>query len=400
MQKLDSKKKYSGFTFEDFLQDDFFISSMKNPNEESTGFWKDLLDENNINREEFYSAKFFIESIESNCNESVNDAELSVLWAGINITNKTDKIPDRSNLRKLLYIGGCVAACIIFIIIALPFFHGNNHSPDNDIMLYAQKNRIQGENNTDIRIVLSDRKVLQLSDTESDIVYDSTGIKVSKESISKKESAIYNQLLVPRGKRSKLTLTDGTMMYVNSGTRVIYPIEFTEDKREIYVDGEIFINVAPDSKRPFIVKTKDMNVQVLGTSFNVMAYESDINKQIVLVKGSVKICDKTKEIMLSPSQIYEVESGEEAFVSAVDVSKYISWINGLYQFESEKLEIVLLRLSRYYGTDIIFSKDAGNLKCSGKMDLKDDLKDILDGLSFSFPIKVQYDKNKYNITRN
>jgi hypothetical protein len=394
MQDHNSQKKYSGFTFEDFLQDEFFISSMKNPDEESIGFWKALLNGNKINRKAFYSAKSFIESIESNYSESVKDAELSALWADINISNKAS---GRSNFRKLLYIGGSVAAGIVFIIVALPFFYGNNHSPENDIMLYAQENRIQEESNTDIQIVLSDTKTLHLSDTESDIIYDSTEIKISTEGISKKESAAYNQLLVPKGKRSKLTLADGTIMYVNSGTRVIYPIEFIGNTREIYVDGEIYIHVASDPRHPFVVKTKDLSVQVLGTSFNIMAYESDLNKQIVLVKGSVKVSGKTKETKLSPSQMYEVKGEGEAFVSTVDVSKYISWINGLYRFDSEKLEVVLSRLSRYYGTDITFGKDVGNLKCSGKMDLKDDLKDILDGLSFSFPIKVQYDNHKYNI---
>ncbi|MDR1882937.1 MAG: FecR domain-containing protein [Prevotella sp.] len=393
MQDHSSQKKYSGFAFEDFLQDEFFISSMKYPNEVSVRFWKDMLDSNKINSKEFYSAKFFIESVGSGYDDSVEETELSALWADINTSNK-------NKFRKLLYIAGSIAAAIVFIIMILPYFSGNNRFQDDDIVLYARENRIQEGDNPDIRIVLSDRKTLQLSDEEADIVYDSTEIKISRKSSLKKESAVYNQLLVPKGKRSKLTLADGTLIYVNSGTRVIYPVEFIGDKREIYVDGEIFINVAHDAKRLFVVKTKDVSVQVLGTSFNVMAYESDINKRIVLVKGSVKISNKAEETMLEPSQMYEVKDGEEAFVSAVDVSKYISWINGLYQFDSERLEVVLLRLSRYYGTDIAFSEETGNLKCSGKMDLKDNLKDILDGLLFSFPIEVQYANNKYNITKN
>lgn len=76
-------------------------------------------------------------------------------------------------------------------------------------------------------------------------------------------------MVIPRGKRSVLTFSDGSKVWVNAGTRVIYPTEFEKDKREIYVDGEIYIEVARDEERPFYVRTKDMNVRVLGTKFNV-----------------------------------------------------------------------------------------------------------------------------------
>jgi hypothetical protein len=396
MQKYHLQKDYSNFTSEDFLQDDFFVSSMKNPNKKSVEFWDGLLNAGSINKEEFYSAMSFIESIEANYKDSVQEEDLSILWADIDSTNKKS---GKINFKKVLSIAGGIAAGITLLIIALPHFTGNPQSPTSDIMSYAQENNIKEGDNTDIQIILSNQKTLQLTEQESDIVYDSTEIKISQKGISKKESAAYNQLIVPKGKRSKLTLADGTMMHVNSGTRVVYPIEFVGDKREIYVDGEIFINVAHNEKQPFVVKTKDVDIQVLGTSFNVMAYESDLNKQVTLVQGSVKISNKTKEIMLKPSQMYEMDNGRES-VNTVDAAQYTSWINGMYLFNSERLEVVLSRLSRYYGVDITFSKDAGVLLCSGKMDLKDDLKDILQGLAFSFPIHVQYDNNKYNITRN
>ncbi|MDR0823833.1 MAG: FecR domain-containing protein [Prevotella sp.] len=390
------QKDYSNFTSEDFLQDDFFVSSMKNPNEKSVEFWDGLLNAGSINKEEFYSAKSFIEAIEANYKDSVQEEELSALWTKIDNTNKKS---GKIKFKSILSIAGGIAAGIIFVIIAIPHLTRNFQSPNDDIMSYARDNNIKEDDNTDIQIILSNQKTLQLTEQESDIVYDSTEIKISKKGISKKESAAYNQLIVPKGKRSKLTLADGTMMYVNSGTRVVYPIEFVDDRREIYVDGEIYITVTHDEKRPFIVKTKDIDVQVFGTSFNVMAYESDLNKQVTLVQGSVRISNKAKEIMLKPSQMYEMDNGQVS-VNTVDASRYTSWINGMYLFNSERLEIVLSRLSRYYGEDITFSKDVANLRCTGKMDLKDDLKDILHGLAFSFPIHVQHDNNKYNITKN
>ncbi|MDU1891660.1 MAG: FecR domain-containing protein [Dysgonomonas sp.] len=395
MREQDFNKDYSKYTFSDFLLDDFFISSISEPSVESVDFWKRMLESNKVNLEEFYLAKDFIESLDKHNNELVSDTELSNLWNDINATIK----PKRNIVRKALYIGSCVAAGIIIFVLVLPRFSKKNQQKHDDIVLFAQENQTQNTNK-DIQIVLSDQKTINLDEDETDIVYDSTEIKFSNKEISKKESAAYNQLLVPKGKRSRLTLSDGTKLYVNAGTRVIYPIEFTENKREIYVDGEVFIDVFKDTKRPFIVKTSEIEVKVLGTQFNVMAYETDINKQIVLAKGSIKVSKKNsaKEILLKPAEKYEYNNGTEQ-IERVNISYYTSWIDGMYIFESQRLDAVLLRLSRYYGVEITSSKDVADLKCSGKMDLKDNLEDVLKGLSFSFPIKVQKENDKYNIEK-
>ncbi len=93
-----------------------------------------------------------------------------------------------------------------------------------------------------------------------------------QESVTDEEHS-FNQLIVPNGKRSTLALEDGTKMWINAGSRVIYPNKFKKNKREIYVDGEVYMEVARDEERPFVVKTNMLDVQVLGTSFNVMAYK-------------------------------------------------------------------------------------------------------------------------------
>jgi len=399
MKERYSNNDYSKYTFEDFLQDDYFISSVKNHNECSDLFWAEQIKENKINIEEFYSAKSFIQSIGTSYDKSITQTELSTLWDNITTSNK--KYRPKKHLRNLLFIGSSVAAIIIFIFIAMPYFTKTKPTQGNDIMSFVRDNQKINSGGSETQIILSDNKIVQLDEKESEIVYDSTEIKISQKGISKKELSAFNQLVVPKGKRSKLTLIDGTKMHVNAGTRVVYPIEFVGDKREIYVDGEIFINVAHDISRPFIVKTKDIDIQVLGTKFNVMAYENDANKQIVLANGSVKITSKAqnKEAILKPSQMYDYNNGE-GIIENIDISKYTSWVNGLYIFDSERLYIVLLRLSRYYDAEISCNKDIASLKCSGKMDLKYDLNDILKGLAFSFPINVQYESNKYNITKN
>lgn len=109
-----------------------------------------------------------------------------------------------------------------------------------------------------------------------------------------------------------LTFSDGSKVWVNAGTRVIYPTEFEKDKREIYVDGEIYIEVARDEERPFYVRTKDMNVRVLGTKFNVTAYESEPIRSVVLAQGCVQVeTTQTPKAILAPNQMFSSVEGKE-----------------------------------------------------------------------------------------
>lgn len=398
-----SEKDYSNYSFEDFLQDDFFISSVTNQDEGASDFWRKLCEEGELNQEEFNAARTFIlKSLEEN-NKNVTDSELAALWQRIESTNLRNARKRKTITRRRIYVSIGVAASILVIFFSIPYFSKNiTPNQQNNIVQYVEKSAINVDSISDIQLVLSQNKVIQVEEQESNIVYDSTEIKISsKETLKKEQEMVFNQLIVPKGKRSTLRLSDGTHLYVNAGTIVTYPSEFVGNRREIYVNGEIFIDVKPDASRPFIVRTSDVNIEVLGTKFNVMAYDTDENKQVALASGSVKILSdkKDKEITLKPSQMYQYNKGNFS-VAKVDLIKYTAWVSGLYYFESERLDDVMRRLSRYYGKTITFDEKIASLRCSGKMDLKDNLLDVLNGLTFSFPIKVEYDSDKYHIRKN
>ncbi|GBU07118.1 anti-sigma factor [Bacteroidales bacterium] len=419
MQEQLSNKDYSNFTAKDFLADDFFISSLKKPSRLSAEFWSTLLQNNSINRREFESAIFVLESIEkefiSNKNLGLSDQELSVLWDKVNQINQrlnsasNKSHAKRKSRKKQLYIAMAVAASIALIVSTTLFFVQEQTSiladANQDISSYVSQNNLSVDDQSDIKLVLSSTNTIFLSEIEPDISYDSTQITTAEKAIPQTQSAAFNQLLVPRGKRSKLTLNDGTVIHVNAGTRVVYPVQFAEAQREIYVDGEVFVEVFADASRPFVVRTSELYIQVLGTKFNVMSYLGDNNKQVVLVSGAVKILSKdvgskntSHYIHLSPSLMYEYNGGKEK-VTKVDVGKHTSWMQGFYTFESENLEVILLRLARHYGQEITFDPQIASLKCSGKLDLKDDLLEVLNGLAFTLPIHIEYGNNKYDISK-
>lgn len=165
------------------------------------------------------------------------------------------------------------------------------------------------------------------------------------------------------------------------------------------MNGEVFLEVTPDKNKPFIVKTNNMSVQVLGTSFNVMAYEKDLSTAVVLVTGSVQVNIKNEEdFRLKPSDMLSF-SGGRGEVKQVNVEDYILWKDGLYTYRSESLSVILDRLSRYYGKKISYQPDVATLKCSGKLDMQEDLDVVLDGLTKTAPVVCKKIDEEYVLVK-
>lgn len=304
-----------------------------------------------------------------------------------------------AKFRKIYYAISGIAASLIIGILVFNSDYFNKKNSDSDIISFVNNTPPPVVDSENTKLILSDNKVISLNEQESSIQYEDKQIKVnSSESISQEESSTFNQLQIPSGKRSSITFADGTKVWANAGTRLVYPLEFKKDVREIYVDGEIYLDVAHDANRPFIVKTSDLDIQVLGTKFNVTAYNSDNVKQVVLVSGSVNVMnkEKQKESLLSPNNLYEY-ANENIIIKDVDVDQYTSWINGIYIFDKESLKNVLKRLSKYYGVDIICDDESAVYLCSGKLNLREDMQAVLGGLSNSIPVSYEFVDNTYKI---
>lgn len=307
----------------------------------------------------------------------------------------------RLSFRKKIYLAAGAAACIVVLIMAIPFFSGSDEK-ESDVLSFVTQTSKPEITGTEAQLVLSDNKTLLLDERESSIHYEQSDIKINDEdAISKEESSKYNQLIIPFGKKSTITFSDGTKAWVNAGTRLVYPVEFSKKIREVYVDGEIYIDVVPDKKRPFVVKTKDLGITVLGTKFNVKAYESDQMKNITLISGSIRIkSGNNNESVLIPNQQYTYNENDGSNIIAdVDASEYVLWTKGLYLFRSEKLLTITNYLSKYHGVNIECDKAASELKYSGKLDLENELPVIMHHITHSLPITFEQNTDKTYIIR-
>ena len=184
----------------------------------------------------------------------------------------------------------------------------------------------------------------------------------------------------PKGKRVVLSLADGTQVWLNSESRLIYSKDFNTGKtREVYLEGEAFFDVAHDKKRPFIVTTAGINVKVLGTSFNVKSYPNDGMIETTLVNGSIQlgfvdsnVGQRTPETTLLPNQraIFDKESHKITIVNKLVVNEYSDWREGKLYFEDKPLNEVLNMLERWYNVKIYRNEADFECTFSGKFDNK------------------------------
>ncbi|MDH6535019.1 FecR family protein [Parabacteroides sp. 52] len=203
-----------------------------------------------------------------------------------------------------------------------------------------------------------------------------------KKKEPKKETPSYNQIIVPYGKRSYLVFTDGTKLSINAGTKIMYPVTFADDKREIYLQGEAYLQVAPDPQRPFYVKTEHFDIKVLGTSFNVSAYKEEVESSIVLVEGSVEMVNKKNtNVRLQPGQKMTI-ADERISIAEVDVNEYILWKdNILYLGNYKNCGEILTKLARRYNVTIQYDADVQHISIGGKLDFCECIEDALDAVS-------------------
>ena len=166
----------------------------------------------------------------------------------------------------------------------------------------------------------------------------------------------YNTIIIPRGGEYQLTLSDGSRVWLNSDTRLRYPVNFSEEKRQVYLDGEAYFEVS-HSEKPFEVYGGGQKVQVLGTSFNVMAYREESLVQTTLVTGSVRVVGVDlfdKEVLLTPGQQAEINKNDgDITIRDVNVENYIGWKDKLFIFNDETMENMMRKLARWYDVDII-----------------------------------------------
>ena len=247
---------------------------------------------------------------------------------------------------------------------------------ENTIILKTSANEVR-EINTDGK-----KEVL---DINGKIVGRQNGNQIKYDNNAEITDLVYNEIIVPNGKKFQLILSDGTLVHMNSGSSLKYPVNFIpEQERKVFLKGEAYFEVTINGENAFLVSTDAMEIMVLGTHFNVNSY-SDSESFTVLAEGSVAVYDK-KSSDFNPTVI---QPGEKALiadgsieVTDVDVNDYLSWREGKLSFNNQSFKEIIGKIERHYGvliqndvTDLNSERFYGNFKEETIIDLLDTFKE-------------------------
>ena len=310
---------------------------------------------------------------------------------------RREEIPlQRTWFRKnITYISAAAAAlALVFSIAGYSFYSRNNVQQQEQAARLAKNSILPGSN----------KAILTLADG-SDVILDQTsnGILSKQGNVSIKKSIdgkvsyeaaqnntytgsalAYNKIATPRGGQYQVNLADGTKVWLNAASTLKFPVTFNKAQRVVELTGEAYFEVNPEpvagnrrAKVPFLVKTRKQLVEVLGTHFNVNAYDDEPDIRTTLLKGVVKVVKSAahQSVLLKPGQQSAV--AEHITVADVDASQSIEWQKGYFLFDNETVESMMRKISRWYNIEVEFKGNIRYRKFAGKISKFENIAQIL-----------------------
>lgn len=251
-------------------------------------------------------------------------------------------------------------------------------------------------------LILGDGREIELSNRNVNKALEESGIVIVNDSSRIEyrrntgggDKEVMNKIIVPTGGEYNLILSDGTWVYLNAESVITYPQKFVGEKREVTLEGEAYFQVTASKERPFVVKTKDMDVLVTGTEFNVKAYPDELNVQTTLLRGKVAVfagIDKKEKIEIKPNQQAEwSRENVKLQVREVDPDLFVAWKNGQFLFRQDRLEDIMKTLARWYDMEVFYLDESiKNMAFAGKLDRSEDITPILNVLRATDKLTVE-----------
>ena len=378
-----------------YIENKNFIHWVFEPDEELETWWNQFENEHPEEKRNIRLARKVLLKFRTT-NQSLSEEEKITLFSRV-LSQVEER--QRNGKGRRIIIGMLKYAAVAFLFFsigALLFYKQNQFNPK----FLAQQLSEQVPENV-ARLIRANGQNITLINNKSVLQYKSNGKLVVnndtiKSDLSKPDSETpLNQLIIPYGKTSEVLLSDGTKVFLNAGSRLVYPEIFKGKTREVFLIGEAFFDVKHDKDHPFIVQLSDIRVKVLGTRFNISAYTADNVIETVLAEGSV-VMDKNyagifeKSIVLVPDQMASFDrTTKDTRVKAVNVNNYILWTKGVLQFENTDLNRITKKLERFYNIRIRFADPLlGGLRISGKLELKEDRDEICDRIARAASVNI------------
>lgn len=289
----------------------------------------------------------------------VTEKFIEELKGKMNSFSKTEK----TVVIKLFNWKKIAVAASILIAIGVGTFVAFQKGNEASVVLASKQVNDKAPGKTGAILTLADGSKIVLDSLGNGLVANQNNTTVSKKNgglvykSGNNSELVYNTMTTPRARQYNLELSDGTKVWLNASSSLTFPTSFASNERKVILTGEAYFEVAKDKKRPFRVSVNEMQVNVLGTHFNINAYDDEATINTTLLEGSVLLIEKSQKVLLKPGQqAQKQKKGTIVVNNKVNIDKVMGWKNGVFYFENADLQTVLREISRWYDVDVVFEK--------------------------------------------
>lgn len=209
----------------------------------------------------------------------------------------------------------------------------------------------------------------------------------------------FNTITTPKGGQYQVILPDGSKVWLNAASSLRFPTAFTGNSREVALTGEAYFDITPNNRQPFQVAVNNMQVQVLGTRFNVMAYQDEQQSKTTLVQGSISIAtnagDRQSALLKPGQQASLTQAGKIRVANNADIDEALAWINGKFYFNDTDLSTLMRQIARWYNIDVVYSGSIPQEKFSGEIPRNSNIDEVFKILKLS---NIHFTSDGHTIT--
>jgi len=290
------------------------------------------------------------------------------IWADINRqTLEEQKAPVR---RFRGVVRWAAAAAFVGILATGALVWMNSGKEDQSMAIQTVSDLPPGKEGA--VLTLADGSTVVLDSIGNGVVGSQQGVEavlrdgqLAYQGSAKSNEVIYNKVSTPRGRQFRLTLPDGSRVWLNAASSLRYPVAFTGTKREVEVEGEAYFEIMKDVARPFLVRGGGKNIRVLGTSFNVNVYGDEPVYRTTLLSGSIRVEAEGKAVVLLPGQQAVTEKGALTVQAGSDAA--VAWKDNVFNFHHQKLPSVMRQIARWYDVEIVYEGEIPDVEFWGKI---------------------------------
>lgn len=336
----------------------------------------------------------------------LTDAEVASFLDKLPAPNAVKVIPVRRYV--LRYVA--VAASVMLVILGVAWLISGNSGKESPVLAETVFPDVQPGTSGAV-LTLSDGTTLVLDSLADGVITKQSGTsvllndgKLSYQADGVDKGSIqYNTISTPRGRQFQVELPDGTMVWLNAGSSLRYPTVFPDEERRVQISGEAYFDVKKNAGSPFRVVLHsggDFQVEVLGTEFNINAYEDELQVQTTLVSGAVRAGNPATNVTMKPGQQAVLASDElsaKPLLREVNAQQVSAWKMGYFDFEEEELGVILRQLSRWYNVEFKAGAEILRLKFSAVIPRTSDIDHAVSLLSATGAVKFKKEGDRISV---